>query len=289
MPLYNCKKCDYKTSHKGHYDKHIASWRHNNIKCKACGNVYSINTSMSKHNSICSAKLLKEKDSIIKDKDNIIKEKDVLLEKKDVLLEAKNKTIKVRKVIATQTTIALEYLRKYLPNAPTITEMDTSALKYDESKENAQFVMYANKFKNKELHIYVGDLIINQYVKANPNDQSIWNVTKNQNKFIVHRVINQYKKSWERDDNLVAINKNIIDPAIKTMKDGLDLMIKSLLDQCSGNKPKAYMGDFGSCYDEMINIDNYVKNSIFKKDIIGHIKNSFLFNQETIDNIINNI
>ena len=81
---YYCNLCDYKTCHKGHYNEHLSSLRHNrrkqngtvgnkivdnnleidNICCKNCNKKFKTRSGLWKHNKICNIENTSTKDQI---------------------------------------------------------------------------------------------------------------------------------------------------------------------------------------------------------------------------------
>ena len=314
MPIYKCSLCDYIASQKSHIDKHYVTKTHirnkeiydtfgvnyveddnyddnsvsgksyNMFKCDMCDKFFSSLYNRNRHTSKCYNDMKKTL-TIVQDesnkKDILLEKKDKLIKQKDMLLKAKDKTIDTFKSTSKNT---LEFLRKHLPNAPALTEIDTSVLKYNKQTENKDFVFYANKLKEKMLHIYVGDIIVKHYVMANPYDQSIWNLTEDRKNFAIKQKNNQHVSVWKKNgkgdkDKLMT---QMINPVVNTLNETIKTMKGSLMTQSSGAIPRTFIGDFGSCFNEMCDISNYIKTNNFKEDIIRYIKNFFLFNYDDI-------
>ena len=99
--FFNCKSCDYRTSHKSHYVKHLTTDKHTcntnvNItdneqySCGICGNKYKYPSGLSRHYSKCTNNVV-NKDivlQILKQNAEIIKEN---AELKNVMINVLNK------------------------------------------------------------------------------------------------------------------------------------------------------------------------------------------------------
>ena len=278
MQTYICYKCNYKTKNKNHFTRHNVSKKHiehvkSEYTCDLCDKVLADKWSKSRHVLVCSKKIVEQKNALLKSKDNIIESKDVI--------------IKTMKKTNTKAMTAFDILTKYLPNAPAITMIDTTPLKYNRQTENKDYVFYANKLRDGQLHIYVGDYIIQRYVTPNPYDQSIWKLNANRNNFAVKVSYNQHPSTWKHngngnDDKFMT---HMVNPVITTLQETMKSTIDSLMKQSYGDVPKTFIGDFGTCYNELQNISKYIGHSKFVDDIISYIKNKFLFTDDIINQI----
>jgi len=88
--LFSCKKCDYNTSHRSHYIRHLSTDKHKNAdmsmdvydlgrkgiaryKCEKCNNTYKAYSCLWRHKKTCIQKKEEKKEDFICDKEFVMK------------------------------------------------------------------------------------------------------------------------------------------------------------------------------------------------------------------------
>jgi hypothetical protein len=76
---FDCVKCNYSTSKKGNYEKHLLTQKHlNDLKCNVCNTLYTTKSGLWKHKSQCNNKNLY--DLIVQQQEENRKKQNELLE-----------------------------------------------------------------------------------------------------------------------------------------------------------------------------------------------------------------
>lgn len=223
--------------------------------CNYCGKNYSKSSNLSRHLKFCISKkhsLLENQFEIYKkEKDIEIKEKDTecqlkIMQEKLKVLEEKNKTLEnhidtlksennfqkqlissaggiIQKSMNTMSYLLLNYNK-----APELLALnDYSVISKDTETLIKDLVHYHKKGKFDK---YIGDFIIKQYKKDNPNLQALWssdverlnyfirelinNKNNPQEIVINNNVINKNKLNWVIDKKGIKVRKCIIDPLL---------------------------------------------------------------------------
>jgi hypothetical protein len=169
----------------------------------------------------------------LENKDNKIK---ILEEQNNKLIDTiqnQSKSVVVNSEIAKKSINTLSYALKHFQDAPPI-----GLLEDDKFNKMTKYLIYddnGNKKTNKlveEIIIFhynqntlvkvLGDLIINEYKKNDPNKQSTWSSDVSRLTFIVKDIVGKTKKSkWISDKKGVHVTQTIITPMMKIIRDKL--------------------------------------------------------------------
>jgi len=250
---YICEKCDYSTDIHCNYEKHLITIKHkqkttiptiiqpirlqsgsNDIvlpplkyQCSFCGNCYSAANNLAKHKTVCSDKkqLINDYNSTIKDKDSTIKELTNKVSHKDELisfLTAENKNLKTllggAGNIVEKSMSTLNYINKNYPTAPALEYItDVTALDDELSEENAAIVIL-EQYDNGKLIQFIGDIILKNYKKEDPTQQSLWNSDVDRLSYVIRALLKDKNSHWKVDKKGVDVANYIINPILKFME-----------------------------------------------------------------------
>lgn len=80
----------------------------------------------------------------------------------------------------------------------------------------------------RSLNQFIGDFIIKEYKKEDPNEQQIWATDVSRLSFLVRQVLNKTDKTWLKDMKGTCLGKHIITPIFKEIKKMMQDHIKKL-------------------------------------------------------------
>ena len=132
----------------------------------------------------------------------------------------------------------LSFVSTQYPNAPPI-----KTLENDQFNEMTERIMFNKKndeileeillthYKGHKLHAILGDIIVNEYKKDNPKNQSLWVSDVSRLTFIIKNLIKKTNKSkWISDKNGTCLTKFIIDPMLKIIRKKIIRYGKSIME-----------------------------------------------------------
>lgn len=239
-----------------HIKKNDEGSQKKKYNCEYCDKIYSKSSNLSRHLKGCMSKkhsLLenqfeiykKEKDIEIKGKNTecqikIMKEKLKALEEKNKTLENHIDTLKSENIFQKQLISSaggmiqksmntMSYLLLNYNNAPQLQELqDYSIITKDNETLIKDLIHYHKKGKFDK---YIGDFIVKQYKKDDPNSQTLWSSDVERLNYFIRELINNNKDSnntfnasatkiiktkinWVIDKQGIKVRKSIIDPLL---------------------------------------------------------------------------
>ena len=264
----------------------------NEYRCEYCNNLYKNQTSLSRHRHACVSKKTtdckeseKEKDKLIKElreliekeiahKNEIIKSKDETTKSKDetiLFLAHENKNLKTMLncagTVVEKSMSNLSYVNKHYPNAPALEYItDIADLHEDLSEDNVvDNIIY--EYKNHTLVSFIGNLIIKDYKKTDPTQQSLWNSDADRLTYMIRSLLANESIQWEVDKKGVNTTKYIIKPITDYIKKQLENYITTC-EVSRSQKTKKIMGSvykMADCRIVIASIDNgELSNGILK-------------------------
>lgn len=99
-------------------------------------------------------------------------------------------------------------------------------LNFDESCGHSLEEMIVFQHSKYILDEFLGEFIINKYVKEDPKKQQIWLSNFKKLTFLVRHVLNKTDKVWLKDSNGICITKHIITPILAEIRKLIDVYIK---------------------------------------------------------------
>ena len=260
----------------------------NKFICNYCNASFTRSNSLSRHKNICSEKhheenklknQLHEKDNnheieLLNCKLNEYKHyKEEAKYYKQLLMEAGGL---VKKSVS-----ALTYSITNYDDAPPIKTIKvTNVDEFNESDiKIAEDIISA--CKHKTLNKYLGDIIVKEYKKKKPKDQSIWNTDDTRLTYIIKELIQNNSSNWIVDKKGIKTTKYLIDPLLKH--------VKSLIITYQKNM------DIGETVFEMeVHMENSkiiqslisdIDDGIASKDILKYISVHLRFNENKLKQI----
>lgn len=100
-------------------------------------------------------------------------------------------------------------------------------LEFDESCGQSLEEMIVFQHRKYLLDQFLGEFIINKYVKKDPKTQQFWSSNIKKLTFLVRHVLNKTDKVWLKDSNGVCITKHIITPILAEIRKLIDIYIKA--------------------------------------------------------------
>jgi hypothetical protein len=243
-------------------------------------------------------KTIKEKEKSLKAKEKIIKEKDkrithlTNLRENDVIdIKEDNKHYKTLNTI--------NFLSTHRNTAPPLEELTTKTAQLCIEYDNDDLInMCISHQKANVLHTFIGNIIVDCYKKENPKDQSIWNSDVSRLTFIIRDKVKninilakgknktQYVNKWIHDKKGVTVNKRVITPILKFLRDTLDNYSKThckTIHAYIRTDPYKYAEEF-----EKIGHANKIISTIasgkLAKRISTHIGAQFQLNDRSVSN-----
>lgn len=243
---YICFQCKYCTEIKGTMKKHINSKKHrenivnNQISdydimnekyiCVDCCTSFTREQSFKRHidgrcNAIKHTKLL-DKDAELSDlrkevknmATEFIKTNSKLTEQ---IVELAKKCIDSNSENCKSTLAIVKYVMEHFTNAPKLQSPDNILNRLDSNERSDKEIIY--NYKNKSLHEYIGDFIVQEYRKKDPLDQSMWSSDTLRFTYII------MGEEWVRDKN----GETIIDKIISKIIDKIREINKAFMIKCS--------------------------------------------------------
>lgn len=224
--LYNCYICNFTSTKKYNLDRHKETKSHidalkkvNRYSCSYCNKLYSTASNLAKHKKKCEQLFIDQKNNdidILKNENYYLK---IILEKSEKLEKYMTKALENddNHIIKQVSTVA--FIKNTYPNAPVLEPLiDMSVL--HPNKNNSEFVdeIHDNYKKNK-LASYLGTLVLQQYKKTNPEEQSVWSTDITRLSYLINILNDQDKALWTKDKKGLYMKSDIISPILDYVKD----------------------------------------------------------------------
>lgn len=294
---YACEHCDYETTIKKYWERHVNTYRHKlNIKpykCDICDATFTLKRNLNNHKNKCEIDNKHDMDTMTEIKVIILEEKlscaEKIAEVKEKLVEEKEKHIKQitdiyerqleqkdKQIMAVNKNVgksisALKYLAMTYPNAPQLKPLEmcdiTKILSINDIEE-----ILITKFTENVAGEFIGRLLLDYLIKNDSKTQSVWGSDKTRLKYYTKDIHN-----WVKDDNGIMLTENIIIPLFENLKPKLQTYLDKYVEQ---NKNELEINPqkcvYRSIIHDLIN-QTLIKNVNSKKVIIKKkLKNQIL-------------
>jgi uncharacterized C2H2 Zn-finger protein len=244
-----CENCNYTTTKKSDYNKHLLSNKHkiNSQKfyiCKECQKVYKVKSSYYYHVKKCNTDNFSDSDvkiELLKTKHELEKEKlkHEYEKKQNELLKdlIKNSTKTTQKAlkITDKTISAIKYANEHFKNAPILTPINNfNMLNYDLNDENDKRLLIDTllyHYRKNSVHKIFGDHIVGIYKKDRLEDQSMHTTDTSRTNYIVKIAKDNDNPKWYTDKNGLVICDVIIEKLINHYVELLKWYQKKLTDE----------------------------------------------------------
>lgn len=250
--------------------------------CSYCGNIYSYKSGLSNHIKMCGKKedIINKYENKIKHDSEIIKHlEDKIKLLTDDRISFKNiaeATIETAKV----STNALSFAIKNYKNAPAIQTFSNFKLLLGNETKFSVAEIAIHYYNKKELAMYIGNILIKEYKKENPYDQSIHNTDTTRSAYIIREIIDE-ESEWLADKGAIKTSKYTIKPILDYLKKHLNAYFEESKLLISSDTTNRLFRNMITVQEIISNIDSGLLN----KDIIKYISAYFFINKKTIKNI----
>lgn len=231
MTKYNCEICGFSTINKTDISRHNKTTKHlrkvqqmtkitvtepdctslhnvnknsNVYTCTFCKNVFTRQSSLSRHQKSCTQLTINTKDQA--------REIEML----------KNQLNTYEKLLhdamPSHVINNFTYVNNMYPNAPALEGRES----YDnllEAKQSTLMEILALYHEQKRLHSFVGDYIIKYYKKDKAKDQSLWSSDVAILTYIISQACNKKGNIWTYDKKGNHMKKIIIEPALEYIRE----------------------------------------------------------------------
>lgn len=296
---YICSVCEYKTTDRSNYNKHVKSANHlRNIvgknenevidrKCDKCDQHIKPGSTAHK-NGQC---LFNTKS--IEDENYELKKQ---LYQKIKQLEKMNNTNN-QPVNNTYNISVKNYIQQNYSKAPPLKRLNNKTImqiidedidnNYEEEKNDDDDLMdkLIHNYKHNILHVYLGNLLIKYYKKEDPTEQSIWNSDPARLTYIVKELLANNNSCWTQDHKGNKVKNYIINPMLQ--------YIKKYIDECvivQINEIKNTLNDGKNILDILklfAEIKSDIDNHILSNKIVRYIATHFKLDNNNIKLIDN--
>jgi hypothetical protein len=231
MTIHICKLCDFKTIHKGDYDKHLLTNKHkrnyNKIKVEKITQDISGN--------------LMEK--IVQQNEEVLKQNEELKKKIEKLEQVNNenthKIVKEARVIKKSILSMLNSDYKDTPSIDYIKE-DEFREEFEEEynfklddKDNRLFMRIFSDYKKRKLIGSLCNVIVRIIKKEDQRQQSVFNIDAARGNYAT-----KIQDIWHNDKKGLQLKKYTIDVVTKYMLNIMDIYRERLVDMYNENKKK---------------------------------------------------
>lgn len=243
--IYECKTCNYESTHRIQYERHLATKKHRELNryiCSSCSSTYAHASGLSKHKKICGKKEEIHKQKHEQDHEMVeefIKQsKQHVNNKNDINnSEITNSFNTTHNSIHTTNNISIKtYIVNKFQNAPAleplkdysiIEKYEPLLLEYDDIEFIDVLIRYSN---DKLLDKYLGDFLIKYYKKEKPEDQSLWNSDTSRLTYIIKQLLHNKTSDWIVDKKGIKISEYIISPLLNYIKKLINDYITKITD-----------------------------------------------------------
>lgn len=271
-----CEYCDIEFSTIGNLTRHLKTCKTKNNDIEV-PKKHEINNIVIDQNSILFVEIIKLKDKQLDEKDNKLKEKDEEINKlKDEHIKSlqqqvdelkKEKDIQTEKKDALLAHGGLGYCKKNYPDADVITSLDYNSVYPQEDKFEELLVYY---HQEKTLYIFFGKGIINEYKKADPQEQALWCSDTSRLSYII-REAGARQDKWTSDKKGLKFVKYVIRPVLTKTNKIINEFIKSLKPDENAENFAKIVNLKQSC----LELSKYLDSDKLENDILEYIAPHF--------------
>ncbi len=229
IPKFLCKTCNFSTKHKSSYYRHIKN-------CDKTESILELKLKLEfeKEKAELYKKIENEKDNLLKEKSEML---NTFMANANNLL---NKTVDNNKVTAeamkSVSMSALKYANEKFKNTPALLPLDNfnlNDLDFDDEEDKKKLVeILIYNAKQNSLDKLLGDHIVKEYKKENPEEQPFHTTDCSRLNYIVRELI-ETALIWSTDKSGIKICTSIIKPLIKKCINALLEHQKYLLQEMS--------------------------------------------------------
>lgn len=292
---YICNICNYSSDKKSNYEHHLESQKHilligsskivpelsenneskvkedinNCLKCKYCDGLFKRQSNLSKHYNTCVVR-----------KDTVELEKIKAQTSIEEIKFLKQTVVTAGSIMQTSSN-SLNFLIKNYNDAPVLKSLPDYSIMHQNEEMNQFIKDLLFYYRKKDLHRYLGDFVVKNYKKDDPNEQSIWNSDTSRLTYMVRDIIKS-KKNWFTDKKGIKTTSYIIDPMLQYIKETMNNFIKEQSKLIEEDMPNDYINlcqDITLAGHLILDVDNKTLAIDITKYIAPHF---YLNNKENI-------
>ena len=272
MTLHTCKPCNFSTTKKCGYDRHLLTTKHSN------------NT-----NNI----LIDKVDNLSKQNEELIKEIEKLKETNKIILDTNNQnTNKIVKEARAINKSILTILNTNFKDAPSIDYIKESEFKKEleqeykcklNDPENKLFMRIFSDYDNKKLIKTLSDIILKIVKNEDQKLQSVFNIDSSRGNFAT-----KIEDCWFNDKSGLQLKKYTLEMVIKYMINVLDKFRLKLVEVRKENikKPDIDRSDYLMKYQTiLLEVNAFLTNTNTHKKIILQMCPELRIDQKLLESI----
>jgi len=214
MVKFECTVCLFVTNKKSDFQRHLNRKKH---------------IALCEKDEKLKQELIVKEEQIKKDYENkFLKEKLKSSQEKIKLLEKNNKCLSTIATSSTKTAqSAMSFIINNYADAPNIKAYNNfKFLKEKDHYKIADTILH--KYKHKTLVDYISKLLIEEYKKDKPKEQSFWNTDVTRLSYVVKDKINNDSK-WISDKKGIILSSYAIQPLVNKLKDRMTKSHKKII------------------------------------------------------------
>ena len=256
-------------------------------RCEYCNNKFTRLSNLTRHKKVCTEEKIHKNDLLLKLRyEQELHQKDIELHKKDFEkyelckkeMEYYKDIINMAGGMVQKTVSALTYIVNTYDGAPVIKKITfedvQKSVKIDDEKIISKIFYHYNRNK---LGQYIGDIIVENYKKKDPSEQSIWNTDTSRLTYLLKKILLDDNSKWMVDKKGLDTIDYLITPIIDRVR---EMAIEYQEINCFGNDlDSSKVMLINDIYSRlMIDIDN----KKIHNDILKYIAPHFYLNANRI-------
>lgn len=247
-------------------------------KCNDCGYEFTNRQSLSRHKKRCNEAEKNEKDEKIKYLENSNEYLKLLVEKVGNVATTAVKTIKnmektnlVAMKTAKTSISALNYVITNYTNAPVLEPMPHYKAINDYSGDSNIAIGIISLYENCKLTRFLCDMIVNNYKKSNPEEQSVWNTDNSRWTYIIRTIVGN-SNGWIADKKGIKLRDVVINPLLSHIEKELWNFVQN---QCDDNDSKESPTEKLHKLHLCMKVLEDIRNSVLAEDLVKELGQYF--------------
>jgi len=258
MVKHDCDICQYLTTNKSNYNKHIKSKKHklkleahvpeNYVKnmdenkvlhdgneasknsekqrktrknahlCADCGVTFTRSHSLSKHISYCIKRLTNDKTLELERK---LQEKEKQLREQNIEKEYYKELINNYSKLGPKTFNSITYVMNKYENAPHIKKIEPEKIEYFQNINMTKVENMISDYRNDRFVTFIINTIITLHKKENPEDQSIWSTDSSRYNYLIKELLENEDSYWIIDKKGAKSQDYLIEPILRFIRNAI--------------------------------------------------------------------
>jgi hypothetical protein len=297
---FKCNPCNYETDRLANLIRHKKSKKHieksnevlkvsqmypksipkiekkGDFICEFCEESFTKSCNLARHRKNC-----KNKDDLIKNMELLKRENEAL---KIQLQETKDdkksfKTIAESNAEANRiSSSALAFAMKHYKNAPAIETFSNFAMLLEGNPDHSIAEVAIHHYKKKDLFKFIGDLLVREYKKDNPQDQSMWNTDVTRQAYMICEAGDDEDVAWYTDKGGVKTAKYTVLPILEHIKTDIERYMEDSKKLLLEDTTNTVLKDMIAAQSVIVEIDN----GELCKNVIKYLATFFYLDKKPI-------